>query len=112
MVLAMLFFKMEILELIKVPFSETINIAFKIVLATALMRFIFSNYEMLIIIYNKQKYRFYVVLIVALINIILVFSLLPRFGIIGAVLTNFISYILLLIGLLTITEKALKKSLN
>ena len=109
MVLAMLFFKMEILELIKVPFSETINIAFKIVLATALMRFIFSNYEMLIIIYNKQKYRFYVVLIVALINIILVFSLLPQHGIIGAVLTNFLSYLFLLIGLIFILEKSLLK---
>jgi O-antigen/teichoic acid export membrane protein len=106
-VFTMLLFKLEILQLIKVPFSKSINIAFIIVLATALMRFIFSNYEMLIIIYKKQKYRFYVVIIVAIINIILVFSLLPKYGIIGAVLTNFLSYVFLLIGLFYLIEKTL-----
>ncbi|WP_443634535.1 polysaccharide biosynthesis C-terminal domain-containing protein [Candidatus Marifrigoribacter sp. Uisw_064] len=107
-VLVLFFLKDFIFKVIKVPTTQDIIIAFKLVLATALLRFIFSNYEMLIIIYDKQKYRFYAVLVIAVINIILVFSLLPQYGIIGAVLTNFISYLLLLTGLLFITERTLK----
>ena len=38
-------------------FIGEIEIAFKNI-ETALLRFVFSNYEMLIIIFNKQKYRF------------------------------------------------------
>ena len=62
---------------------------------------------MLIIIFNKQKYRFYIVLNIAIINIVLLFSLLPEYGIIGAVLTNLISYFLLLLGLLIISERTI-----
>ena len=106
--LLLYFFKDFIFKLIKVPTTEITVMAFVIVLATALTRFVFANYEMLLIILDKQKFRFYIVFIVAIINIILVFILLPKYGLIGAVSTNFFTYFALLIGLLYFTEKTLK----
>lgn len=109
-ILMLYFFKDIIFQLIKVPINEITVLAFVIVLATALTRFVFANYEMLLIILNKQKFRFYIVFVVAIFNILLVFLLLPKFGLIGAVSTNFITYLALLIGLLWFSEKWLKKS--
>ncbi|KJJ38661.1 oligosaccharide flippase family protein [Aequorivita vladivostokensis] len=106
------FFKDIVFQLIKVPMNDITFTAFIIVLATALTRFIFANYEMLLIILDKQKFRFYIVFIVAIINIILVFILLPKFGLIGAVSTNLITYISLLFGLLVFTEKILVNRSN
>lgn len=107
LILIIYFLKDVIFQIIKVNATNEIEIAFKLVLVTALLRFVFSNYEMLIIIFNKQKYRFYIVLNIAIINIVLLFSLLPEYGIIGAVLTNLISYFLLLLGLLIISERTI-----
>ncbi|WP_417237291.1 lipopolysaccharide biosynthesis protein [Bizionia paragorgiae] len=106
--LLLFFFKDFIFQLIKVPINGITFMAFVIVLATALTRFVFANYEMLLIILDKQKFRFYIVFIVAIINIILVFILLPKYGLIGAVFTNFFTYFALLVGLLYFTEKYLK----
>lgn len=106
--LTLYFFKDLIFQLIKVPGNDLTIWAFVIVLATALSRFVFANYEMLLIILDKQKFRFYIVFIVAIINIILVFILLPKYGLIGAVSTNFFTYFALLIGLLYYTERLLK----
>ena len=102
------FFKDLIFQLIKVPVTELTVWSFAIVLATALVRFVFSNYEMLLIVFDKQKFRFYIVFIVAIINIILVFMLLPQYGLTGAVATNLFTYIALLLGLWYFTEKFLK----
>ena len=108
MVAVLFFFKDFIFGIIKVPITELTILAFAIVLSTALIRFVFANYEMLLIILDKQKFRFYIVFIVAIINIILVFALLPKYGLIGAVSTNFLTYFALLIGLLYFTETFLK----
>lgn len=107
MVAVLFFFKDFIFQIIKIPVSELTEWAFIIVLGTALIRFVFSNYEMLLIVFDKQKFRFYVVFFVAIINIILVFALLPKYGLIGAVSTNFITYLSLLFGLLVFTERQL-----
>lgn len=106
--LLLYFFNDFIFQLIKVPSNDITLLAFVIVLATALTRFVFANYEMLLIILDKQKFRFYIVFIVAIINIILVFMLLPKYGLIGAVTTNFFTYFALLVGLSYFTEKFLK----
>ncbi|WP_271392204.1 polysaccharide biosynthesis C-terminal domain-containing protein [Aequorivita sinensis] len=106
--LLLYFFKDFIFQLIKVPSNDITLLAFVIVLVTALTRFVFANYEMLLIILDKQKFRFYIVFIVAIINIVLVFMLLPKYGLIGAVSTNFFTYFALLVGLLYFTEKLLK----
>ena len=103
----MFFIREEILHLIKVPFTDETLVASSIVLAAALIRFVFSNYEMLLIVLGKQKYRFYMVIVAAVVNITLVFGLLPKYGLIGAVLTNFLAYFVLLIGLVYITERNL-----
>lgn len=108
-ILLMLYFLKEfIFQVIKVPVNDITTWAFVVVLATALTRFVFANYEMLLIIIDKQKFRFYIVFVVAIINIILVFILLPKYGLIGAVSTNFFTYFALLIGLLYFTENFLK----
>lgn len=109
MVVGLFFFKDFIFQIIKIPVTDITEWAFLIVLGTALIRFVFTNYEMLLIVFDKQKFRFYVVFCVALVNIILVFSLLPKYGLIGAVSTNFITYLTLLFGLLVFTEGRLKK---
>lgn len=105
MVVVLFVFKEFIFGIIKVPITDLTIWAFIIVLSTALVRFVFANYEMLLIIFDKQKFRFYVVFCVAIINIILVFTLLPKYGLIGAVSTNFITYVSLLLGLFLFTEK-------
>ena len=97
-----------IFQIIKVPMNDITFWAFVVVLGTALTRFVFANYEMLLIILDKQKFRFYVVFVVAIINIILVFILLPKYGLIGAVSTNFFTYFALLVGLWYFTERFLK----
>lgn len=104
MVAVLFLFKDFIFGIIKVPITDLTIWAFIIVLSTALIRFVFANYEILLIILDKQKFRFYVVFIVAIINIILVFILLPKYGLIGAVSTNFVTYFSLLLGLLIFTE--------
>lgn len=101
-----------IFQIIKIPVTDMTQWAFIIVLGTALMRFVFTNYEMVLIILNKQKFRFYVVFVVAILHIILVFALLPKYGLIGAVFTNLIAYALLLVGLLVFTENLLKLKKN
>ncbi len=103
----MFIFKDLLFQIIKVPINELTICAFIIVLFTALTRFIFANYEMLMIVFEKQKIRFYIVFIVAILNIILVFILLPKYGLIGAVSTNLITYFSLLIGLIIVTERLL-----
>jgi O-antigen/teichoic acid export membrane protein len=108
MVTTLFLFKDFVFQIIKVPMSALTMWAFIIVLSTALTRFVFANYEVLLIVFDKQKFRFYIVFFVAIINIILVFTLLPKYGLIGAVSTNLLTYSLLLIGLLYFTENLLR----
>ncbi|WP_415376287.1 lipopolysaccharide biosynthesis protein [Patiriisocius sp. Uisw_017] len=97
--------------IIKVPINDNTTLAFGIVLGAILIRFMFTNYEMILVVLGKQKQRFYVVLCVAFINIGLIFTLLPKYGLIGAVSTNLLTYFVLLIGLLFSAESYLKKNL-
>ena len=69
------------------------------------MRFVFANYEMLLVVYDMQRQRFLVMAMAAAISVASIFLLLPRFGLIGAVSTNVISYLIVLFGLLLIAEK-------
>jgi O-antigen/teichoic acid export membrane protein len=102
------FLKEWLFEIIKVPVNDETVLAFTIVLGAALLRFVFANYEMLLIVFDKQKYRFYIVFIVALINITLVFTLLPKYGLIGAVSTNLLTYLSLFVGLMIFSENQFK----
>lgn len=105
MVAVLFLFNDFIFGIIKIPITDLTIWAFVIVLSTALIRFVFANYEILLIVLDRQKFRFYIVFVVAIINIILVFLVLPKYGLIGAVSTNFVTYLSLLIGLLIFTER-------
>jgi O-antigen/teichoic acid export membrane protein len=111
LILVFYVFKDFLFGIIKVPINDTTTLAFSIVLGAVLMRFMFTNYEMAMVVLGKQKQRFYVVLCVAFINIGLIFTLLPKYGLIGAVSTNLLTYFVLLIGLLFSAESYLKKNL-
>ena len=74
------------------------------------MRFIYGNYEMFLVRIHKQNLRFWVMLAAGIASIASIFFLVPRFELIGAVLTNVISNLVVLFGVLYISEKSIKKT--
>lgn len=97
-----------IFEYIDLEENITSNISFYILIATVFMRFIFGNYEMFLVVIDKQKQRFWVMFVAAVASIGLIFLILPKFGLIGAVSINAISYLVVLIGTLFIAEVKIK----
>lgn len=101
-------FREQLITLLgKIKFTQEINNAFILVLFISFIRFIYGNYEMFLVRIDKQKLRFWVVFFAAIIHIISIFILVPKFDLIGAVLTNVISNFIVLLGLLFISEKKL-----
>ncbi|AJH16747.1 lipopolysaccharide biosynthesis protein [Myroides profundi] len=103
-------FREFVLEKIaKLVLTETINQAYIGVLGIILFSFIYSGYEMLLVALNKQKIRFLIMVIGAVFNLISIFTLLPRYGIVGAIGTNLISTFVVFALILWSGEKQLKK---
>ncbi|WP_121965649.1 lipopolysaccharide biosynthesis protein [Myroides sp. N17-2] len=96
-------------KIAKLELTETINQAYIGVLFVILFSFVYSGYEMLLVALNKQKMRFIIMVVGALVNLITIFTLLPKYGIIGAIGTNVISAFIVFILIFSIGEKELKK---
>lgn len=90
-------------------YTESIRQCYIGVLVIIFSSFIYAGYEMLLVVADKQKLRFYVMSFGAFINILSIVLLLPRYGLEGAILTNVISNTVVLIGMVIITEKTLNK---
>ena len=102
------FLKDLVFNYIELPDSALFNISYYIIILIVIIRFIFSNYEMLLVVLDKQKQRFFVMLFSAIISVLLIFMILPESGLVGAVLINAISYVIVLIGTLYLSEVFIK----
>lgn len=103
--LALLIFRSQVLSFFELPINFSTITSYYLVVTTLIMRYVFSNYEMLLVVLGRQNQRFWIMLFSAFISIILLFILPTYFGLIGAVLINAISYAVILIGCLYISEK-------
>ncbi|AJA68278.1 polysaccharide biosynthesis C-terminal domain-containing protein [Myroides odoratimimus] len=103
-------FREFVLEKIaKLALTETINQAYIGVLGIIFFSFVYSGYEMLLVALNKQKIRFLIMVIGAVVNLITIFTLLPKYGVVGAIGTNLISTFIVFALILWSGEKQLKK---
>jgi O-antigen/teichoic acid export membrane protein len=93
----------------KIELTETINYAFLGILSIIFFSFIYSGYEMLLVALEKQKIRFIVMVVGALVNLLAIILLLPQYGILGAIGTNVISTFIVFVLILVIGESQLKK---
>lgn len=111
LILGVLFIYREfVLEKIaKLSLNETTNIAFIGVCILILSSFIYSGYEMLLVSLEKQKKRFLIMVIGAIVNLVAIFVLLPQYGLIGAISTNIISSLVVFILIARIGESEMKK---
>ncbi|MBQ4820092.1 hypothetical protein [Aquimarina sp. MMG016] len=100
--------KEYLFDFIKIETNETTQVAFIIIIVVILLRFLFFNYEVLLVVFDKQKERFLITLTAVAISSLSIFFLLPEYGLIGAVSTNLISNAIVAIGLITISESYLK----
>lgn len=98
-----------LLKISKQPLTETTSIAFVGLCLLILSSFAYSGYEMLLVALEKQRYRFYVMIIGAIVNLIAIFVLLPQYGLVGAVSTNVISSLIVCIVISIVGERELKK---
>ncbi len=104
------FFGKPIVKLITgLEYSESIRFSYIGVLLIIFTSFVYAGYEMLLVVIDKQKLRFYVMFFGAVINILSIVMLLPKYGLEGAILTNVISNIAVFIGMVIITETTLNK---
>lgn len=88
--------------------SET-NLAFLGVEILIFSSFVYSGYEMLLVVLDKQKLRLGIMIIGAVVNLIAIFCLLPQYGLIGAISTNVISSVIVFGFIMFIGEMELKK---
>ncbi|OIP49202.1 MAG: hypothetical protein AUK33_10935 [Flavobacteriaceae bacterium CG2_30_34_30] len=105
-----LFFLRDItLSYIGIEQNQSALISFYIIIVIILMRFVFSNYEMLLVALDKQKQRFWIMLLSAVISVVLLFILLPQHGLVGAFSINAIAYFIVFVGTLILSETAFKR---
>ncbi|CAM3342011.1 polysaccharide biosynthesis C-terminal domain-containing protein [Aequorivita lipolytica] len=105
------FFREFLLETLgKLNFTENINNAFIIVIIVCFVRFLYGNYEMLLVKIDKQKSRFWIMLIAGIANVLSIVILVPKFDLMGAVFTDIISNLVVLFGVMIISERTIRKS--
>ena len=104
-----LLFRDFIFIFLKMDLSNENITSFYLIILILNIRFIFANYEILFIVLNKQPFRFYVMLVSAILNIVLIFILVPMYDLLGAMYVYVISYAAVLIGLVLIGEIMLVK---
>ncbi|WP_313112370.1 lipopolysaccharide biosynthesis protein [Aequorivita sediminis] len=97
-----------IFQYIKIDVNSVINISYYIIVGVVFMRFVFSNYEMLLVTLDKQKERFWVMSFSAIVSLLLIFLILPQTGLIGAISINALAYFIVLIGTLYLSEHTIK----
>lgn len=104
------FLREPLLQIIaKTALDAETQTAFILIICIILSRFVYAGYEMALVAMNKQKYRFWIMLVGAIVNIGSIYVLLPAYGLIGALLTNVISSIVVVLLLSIITEWLFKK---
>lgn len=91
---------------IQVPEINTIYIFSLFIIISG---FIYGGLEMLLVRLDMQKFRFLAMLIGAVINLLSIFFLLPEYGLIGAMATNLLAYISVLISIVLIIYLKTKK---
>ena len=95
----------------KMEITREISMLFSFVIFVSFIRFVFGNYEMLLVRIDQQQRRFYIMFVAVIVNIVTILVLVPKFDLLGAVLTDVISNLVVLIGLVFISERELKKFL-
>lgn len=72
------------------------TIAFYLTLATIVLRLCLSNNEMLLVVLNHQRYRFYIMLWSAIFSLIFIFLMTSSLGIMAAILANLLANFIML----------------
>lgn len=90
-------------------YTNTIQKSFICVLVIIFTSFVYSGYEMLLVVIDKQKNRFIIMLAGAITNILTIVVLLPKYGTFGAILTNLLSNLVVFIGIVILSERYLSK---
>lgn len=104
------FSKVIILEFLgKMEITNEILMLFTLVIFVSFMRFVFGNYEMLLVRINQQQRRFYIMFAAVVANILSILILVPKYGLMGAVLTDVVANFVVLLGLIIVSERELKK---
>jgi O-antigen/teichoic acid export membrane protein len=80
-------------------FTDSIQKSYICVLVIIFISFVYSGYEMLLVVIDKQKHRFLIMLIGAITNIVSIFLLLPKYGTFGAISTNLLSNVAVFFGI-------------
>lgn len=96
-------------KIAKIELNEETNMAFIGLCILIVSSFIYSGYEMLLVALNKQKIRLSIMIVGATVNLIAIFSLLPQYGLLGAISTNIISSVVVFISMMVIAERELKR---
>tara|TARA_B110000902_G_scaffold173915_1_gene197495 strand:- start:521 stop:1240 length:720 start_codon:yes stop_codon:yes gene_type:complete len=100
----LLVFKSFLFNYFELPNNEFVELSYYGVIVILLMRYVFSNYEMLLVVGGKQNIRFWIMFFSAIVSTVLIFILPKHFGLIGAVSVNITSYTIVLIGCLYTSE--------
>ncbi|MBS7787518.1 hypothetical protein KIH23_09440 [Flavobacterium sp. CYK-55] len=90
-------------------YTETVHQSFICVLVIIFISFVYSGYEMLLVVIDKQKHRFVIMLLGAITNIASIIILLPKCGTLGAISTNLLSNLAVFIGIVFLSEWFLSK---
>lgn len=113
LLLSMFYFRdFFLLKISKQPLDETTSVAFAGLCILILSSFVYSGYEMLLVALEKQRYRFYIMIIGAIANLIAIFSFLPKYGLLGALGTNIVSSLIVCIVICIVGERELNKLLR
>ena len=93
----------------KLEITPEIYNAFSMVVMTIGIRLIFGNYEMLLVRLDKQHLRFWIMVIAVVVNVLCIVILVPLLNLIGAILTDLITNIVVVLGMLAVSERIIKK---
>jgi O-antigen/teichoic acid export membrane protein len=107
LVLIYFFGKPIVSTLTGLEFTDSIQKSYICVLIIIFTSFVYSGYEMLLVVIDKQKHRFLIMLIGAITNIVSIFVLLPKYGTFGAISTNLLSNVAVFIGIVFLSERFL-----
>ena len=105
-----LYLKLSIWQtIIGLEYTNSIQNSFVCVLLIIFVSFVYSGYEMLLVVIDKQKHRFLIMLVGAITNIVSIVVLLPKYGTFGAISTNLLSNLAVFIGIVFLSERFLSK---
>lgn len=93
-------------------YTATIQKSFICVLTIIFVSFVYAGYEMLLVVINKQKHRFWIMLLGAITNVVAIFLLLPKYGLLGAIMTNLLSNVVVFVGMVLITELSIHRNMK